>query len=77
MRLLRTVQFAEDAVLDGNLTRPEKVIEMNNFYAPLLYAQAEIIRVAIHTLLGEEKFQQGMKLYVERHDAQQQPVKIS
>ncbi|MFA9489150.1 MULTISPECIES: aminopeptidase N [unclassified Mannheimia] len=68
VRLLRTVQFAEDASPMAHPIRPEKVIEMNNFYTVTVYEKgAEIIRM-IHTLLGEEKFQQGMKLYVERHD---------
>ncbi|HHW7508179.1 TPA: aminopeptidase N [Mannheimia haemolytica] len=68
VRLLRTVQFAEDASPMAHPIRPEKVIEMNNFYTVTVYEKgAEIIRM-IHTLLGEEKFQQGMQLYVARHD---------
>ncbi|QLB42156.1 MULTISPECIES: aminopeptidase N [Mannheimia] len=68
VRLLRTVQFAEDASPMAHPIRPEKVIEMNNFYTVTVYEKgAEIIRM-IHTLLGEDNFQKGMKLYVERHD---------
>lgn len=48
--------------------RPEKVIEMNNFYTLTVYEKgAEVIRM-IHTLLGEEMFQAGMQLYIHRHD---------
>ncbi|GAL30914.1 membrane alanine aminopeptidase N [Vibrio variabilis] len=48
--------------------RPEKVIEMNNFYTLTVYEKgSEVIRM-MHTLLGEDKFQAGMKLYFERHD---------
>ena len=48
--------------------RPEQVIEMNNFYTLTVYEKgSEVIRM-IHTLLGEEGFQKGMKLYFERHD---------
>ena len=43
---------------------------MNNFYTVTVYDKgAEVIRM-MHTLLGEEKFQQGMALYFERHDGQ-------
>lgn len=48
--------------------RPDKVIEMNNFYTLTVYEKgSEVIRM-IHTLLGEEQFQAGMQLYVHRHD---------
>ena len=48
--------------------RPEKYIEINNFYTMTVYQKgAEIIRM-YHTLLGEDGFQKGMKLYFERHD---------
>ena len=43
---------------------------MNNFYTVTVYNKgAEVIRM-MHTLLGEEKFQAGMKLYFKRHDGQ-------
>ncbi|QIW14900.1 aminopeptidase N [Pasteurellaceae bacterium RH1A] len=68
VRFLRSLQFAEDASPMAHPIRPEKVIEMNNFYTVTVYEKgAEVIRM-IHTLLGEEGFQKGMKLYVERHD---------
>src|SRR3989338_1184916 len=48
--------------------RPEKVLQMNNFYTYTVYEKgAEVIRM-IHTLLGEQGFQAGMKLYFQRHD---------
>lgn len=50
--------------------RPQQVIEMNNFYTVTVYNKgAEVIRM-MHTILGEAGFQQGMKLYFERHDGQ-------
>lgn len=68
VKLMRTVQFAEDASPMSHPIRPDKVIEMNNFYTVTVYEKgAEVIRM-MHTLLGEEKFQAGMKLYFERHD---------
>ncbi|MCC5878759.1 MAG: aminopeptidase N [Idiomarina sp.] len=70
IRIMRTHQFAEDASPMAHPIRPDKVIEMNNFYTVTVYNKgAEVIRM-IHTLLGESGFQQGMQCYVERHDGQ-------
>ncbi|MDP8079061.1 aminopeptidase N [Phocoenobacter skyensis] len=69
VKLLRSVQFAEDASPMAHPIRPEKVIEMNNFYTVTVYEKgAEVIRM-IHTLLGEEKFQKGMQLYITENDS--------
>ncbi|TNG94764.1 aminopeptidase N [Pasteurellaceae bacterium USgator11] len=68
VKILRTVQFAEDAGPMAHPIRPEKVIEMNNFYTVTVYEKgSEVIRM-LHTLLGEERFQQGMKLYIAEND---------
>ncbi|MBK4447066.1 aminopeptidase N [Enterobacter hormaechei] len=68
VRTMRGLQFAEDASPMAHPIRPDKVIEMNNFYTLTVYEKgAEIIRM-IHTLLGEANFQKGMQLYFERHD---------
>ncbi|MCE0492558.1 aminopeptidase N [Vibrio salinus] len=68
VRIIRGPQFAEDASPMSHPIRPEKVIEMNNFYTLTVYEKgSEVIRM-IHTLLGEENFQKGMRLYFERHD---------
>lgn len=70
VRILRSQQFVEDAGPMAHPIRPEKVIEMNNFYTLTVYEKgAEVIRM-MHTLLGEDKFQAGMDLYFERHDGQ-------
>ncbi|MGO2334719.1 aminopeptidase N [Providencia sp.] len=68
VKVMRAAQFAEDASPMAHPIRPEKVIEMNNFYTLTVYEKgSEVIRM-IHTLLGEEMFQAGMQLYVHRHD---------
>jgi|HubBroStandDraft_1064217.scaffolds.fasta_scaffold00309_1 aminopeptidase N len=68
VRTLRAKQFPED---DGPLAhpvRPDSYIEINNFYTPTVYEKgAEVVRM-IHTMLGPERFRQGMDLYVARHD---------
>jgi aminopeptidase N len=68
VRQLRGKQFPEDAGPMSHPIRPDKYIEINNFYTMTVYQKgSEIIRM-YHTLLGEEGFQKGMKLYFERHD---------
>ncbi|WP_411572405.1 aminopeptidase N [Vibrio sp. TH_r3] len=68
VRIIRGPQFAEDASPMSHPIRPDKVIEMNNFYTLTVYEKgSEVIRM-MHTLLGEQGFQKGMKLYFERHD---------
>ncbi|MCP5077995.1 MAG: aminopeptidase N, partial [Psychromonas sp.] len=70
VKIMRNHQFAEDAGPMSHPIRPTSVMEMNNFYTVTVYDKgSEVIRM-LHTLLGEEKFQQGMALYVERHDGQ-------
>ncbi|CAM3489183.1 aminopeptidase N [Rouxiella silvae] len=68
VRVMRGAQFAEDASPMAHPIRPEKVIEMNNFYTLTVYEKgSEVIRM-LHTLLGEQQFQAGVALYFERHD---------
>ena len=68
VKFLRTVQFAEDASPMSHPIRPEKVIEMNNFYTVTVYEKgAEVIRM-LHTLLVEQGFQKGMQLYIAEND---------
>ncbi|MEL6186181.1 MAG: aminopeptidase N, partial [Myxococcota bacterium] len=70
VRLLRTVQFEEDAGPMAHPIRPESYIAMDNFYTATVYIKgAEVVRM-YHTLLGAEGFRRGMDLYFERHDGQ-------
>jgi aminopeptidase N len=70
VRMLRAGQFPEDAGPMKHPVRPQSYMEIRNFYTMTVYEKgAEVVRMQ-HTLLGEEKFQAGMKLYFERHDGQ-------
>jgi aminopeptidase N len=67
---LRTGQFPEDSGAMAHPVRPETYVEINNFYTSTVYDKgAEVIRM-MHTLLGPERFRQGMDLYFQRHDGQ-------
>lgn len=68
VRVLRSQQFSEDAGPMAHPIRPEKVLEMNNFYTLTVYEKgAEVIRM-LHTLLGKDNFRLGMDLYFKRFD---------
>jgi aminopeptidase N len=70
VRIIRGPQFAEDAGPMAHPIRPDAVIEMNNFYTLTVYEKgSEVIRM-LHTLLGEQAFQRGLALYLQRHDGQ-------
>jgi len=67
---LRAHQFIEDSGPLAHPVRPDNYVEINNFYTTTVYEKgAEVVRM-IHTLIGEDAFQRGMKIYVERHDSQ-------
>jgi len=70
VQTLRSIQFHEDAGAMAHPVRPERYVEINNFYTPTVYNKgAEVIRM-MHTLLGEKGFRKGMDLYFKRHDGQ-------
>jgi aminopeptidase N len=70
VRGLRAAQFPEDAGPMAHPVRPQSYQEIRNFYTMTVYEKgAEVVRMQ-HTLLGEEKFQAGMRLYFKRHDGQ-------
>ncbi len=70
VKILRAAQFPEDGGPLAHPVRPQSYIAIDNFYTATVYNKgAEVIRM-MHTLLGEENFQKGMKLYFERHDGQ-------
>jgi aminopeptidase N len=70
VRVLRTVQFPEDAGPMAHPVRPDQYAEINNFYTVTVYEKgAEVVRM-MQTLVGREGFARGLNLYFERHDGQ-------
>jgi len=70
VRVLRQVQFPEDAGPMAHPVRPDSYEEINNFYTVTVYEKgAEVVRM-YQTLLGRDGFRKGMDLYFERHDGQ-------
>ncbi len=77
VRVLRTVQFAEDAGPMAHPVRPDSYVEINNFYTVTIYEKgSEVVRMmqtlvaTPNDLQGREGFAKGMKLYFARHDGQ-------
>jgi aminopeptidase N len=70
VRMLRAGQFPEDAGPMQHPVRPQSYMEIRNFYTMTVYEKgAEVVRMQ-HALLGEQRFQAGMRLFFERHDGQ-------
>ncbi|KAI3592825.1 Membrane alanine aminopeptidase N [Cupriavidus sp. U2] len=70
VRVLRQVQFPEDAGPMAHPVRPDSYEEINNFYTVTVYEKgAEVVRM-YQTLLGRDGFRRGMDLYFKRHDGQ-------
>lgn len=68
VRILRQVQFPEDAGPMAHPIRPSAYVEINNFYTATVYNKgAEIIRM-LQTLLGRDAFIRAVQLYLQRHD---------
>lgn len=69
-RIVRNVQFPEDAGPTAHPVRPESYIEMNNFYTITIYQKgAEVIRM-MHTILGDSAFTAGVRYYLKEYDGQ-------
>ena len=70
VRVLRTMQFPEDAGPMAHPVRPDQYVEINNFYTVTVYEKgAEVVRM-MQTLVGRDGFRRGMDLYFQRHDGQ-------
>ena len=68
VRTLRAHQFPEDQGPLAHPVRPRRYREINNFYTSTVYEKgSEVVRM-IRTILGAEKFREGMSLYIKRHD---------
>lgn len=70
VKVMRSIQFAEDAGPMAHPVRPQDYIEINNFYTVTVYDKgAEVVRM-YHTLLGDKAFREGTDRYFDRFDGQ-------
>ena len=70
VRQLKARQFPEDGGPLAHPVRPDRYIEINNFYTATVYEKgAEVVRM-LQTLLGRDGFRKGLDLYFDRHDGE-------
>jgi len=70
VRLMKEVQFVEDAGPMSHPIQPKTYLEINNFYTSTVYNKgAEVIRM-MALLAGKSGFRAGTDLYFARHDGQ-------
>jgi aminopeptidase N len=68
VRLLRELQFPEDAGPLAHAVRPEHYEKIDNFYTATVYMKAaEIVRM-LAALVGRQAFTRGVQLYFQRWD---------
>src|SRR5699024_761362 len=69
-RIIREVQFPQDAGPRAHPVRPESYVEMNNFYTVTVYHKgAEVIRMMAE-IAGRDAFIRGVQHYLHKHDGQ-------
>lgn len=70
VNVLRNAQFAEDSSPMAHPIRPDRYMEINNFYTVTVYNKgAEVVRM-IRNLVGADGFRRGTDWYFSRHDGQ-------
>ena len=67
---LRSRQFREDSGPLAHPPRPDRFVEINNFYTVTVYEKgAEVINMLKH-LVGDEGYKKALDLYFARHDGE-------
>tara|TARA_Y100000589_G_scaffold313776_1_gene335422 strand:+ start:2954 stop:5545 length:2592 start_codon:yes stop_codon:yes gene_type:complete len=70
VKFLRKHQFREDSGPTSHPVKPEKYLEIDNFYTTTIYEKgSEIIRMA-YAILKKEKFQKGFSDFIFKYDGQ-------
>ena len=70
VKLLKQYQWPEDESPLAHPPRPDRYIEINNFYTSTVYNKgAEVVRM-LCGIIGKENFRKGMDLYFEKFDGQ-------
>jgi aminopeptidase N len=70
VRQLKARQFPEDAGPLAHPVRPDRYIEINNFYTATVYEKGSELCRMLQTLLGRDGFRKAMDLYFKRHDGE-------
>ena len=65
---LRGRQFAEDGGPLAHPVRPDRFVEINNFYTATVYEKGAEVIGMLKTLVGDDAYAKALDLYFERHD---------
>ncbi len=67
-KFLRTHQFREDAGKTSHPVKPEKYLEIDNFYTTTIYEKgSEIIRM-LFTIVEDNEFKKGFQWFINKYD---------
>ncbi|SEM52581.1 aminopeptidase N [Loktanella fryxellensis] len=66
--VMRNRQFQEDAGPLAHPVRPDRFVEINNFYTVTVYEKGAELVGMLKRLVGDDGWRAGMDLYVARHD---------
>ena len=70
IKFLRNTQFREDSGPTSHPVKPEKYLEIDNFYTTTIYEKgAEIIRM-VQTIINEEEFKKGFYSFISKYDGE-------
>ena len=68
VKFLRQFQFREDSGPTSHPVKPEKYLEIDNFYTTTIYEKgAEIIRM-VKTIIDEKSFEKGFEDFISKYD---------
>ncbi len=65
---LRTRQFREDMGPLAHPVRPDRYVEINNFYTATIYEKGAELIGMLRLLVGDEGYRDALQLYFDRHD---------
>lgn len=68
--VLRAHQFREDAGPLAHPPRPDRFVEINNFYTVTVYEKGAEIVGMLHRIAGADGYRRALDLYFDRHDGQ-------
>jgi len=70
VKFLRNTQFREDSGPTSHPVKPEKYLEIDNFYTTTIYEKgSEIIRM-VQTITNKERFKKGFASFIYKYDGQ-------
>jgi aminopeptidase N len=65
---LRATQFREDAGPLAHPVRPDRYVEINNFYTATVYEKGAEVIGMLRRLVGPDTYARALELYFDRHD---------